>query len=77
MDAPIGFRARQEGGYENLTLEMRALICRLVVAIRRRQCRPCPIIGEHPVGTHRLDPNSCRGEVPGNIGGEGQTVAGN
>ncbi len=76
MDAPLGFRGSQEGSNENLTLEMRALICRLLVAL---------IGGEKaaylrsPVsirGTHRLDLSTCRGGVSGNCGGAVQTVAG-
>ncbi len=33
MDAPLGFAVHKEGGNQNLTLEMSALVCRLLVAL--------------------------------------------
>ena len=33
MDAPLGFAVHKEGSNQNLTLEMSALVCRLLVAL--------------------------------------------
>ena len=55
MDAPLGFRARQEGSNENLTLEMRALICRLLVALIGGDSAAYVRSPVNTRGTHRLD----------------------
>ena len=59
MDAPLGFRARQQGSYENLTLEMRALICRLLVALIGGASAAYVRSPVNTSGTHRLDLSTC------------------
>lgn len=55
MDAPLGFRARQEGNNENLTLEMRALLCRLLVALIGGDSAAFVRSPVSTRGTYRLD----------------------
>ena len=77
MDAPLGFRARQQGSNENLTLEMRALICRFLVALIGGDSAAYVRSPVNTRGTHRLDLITGRGGVSSNRGGAVQTVAGN
>ena len=59
MDAPLGFRARQQGSYENLTLEMRALTCRLLVALIGGDSAGYVRSPVNTRGTQRLDLSTC------------------